>query len=226
VYCVSGRVSHVADHLGLQGLQEAICRFLYDQVSPDAEIPGDCVDLHLCPRFDGKLRVFHSAAVTFCAPSDQLGVGGYVPRNNTCDTILARGPPHYDCVYVAKGGIDTEGFHSLMVGRVRLFFSCLHAGHTYSCMLVDWFIPVADEPDEVTGMWIVAPEVDNDGHHVQCVISLDLVVGGAHLIGVYGSEFIPVDLHFCQDRFSSTILLGGPGMQGTNEEVSPDTSRC
>jgi len=30
----------------------------------------------------------------------------------------------------------------------------------------------------------------------------------------------------CQDRFSSTILLGGPGMQGTNEEVSPGTSRC
>jgi len=30
----------------------------------------------------------------------------------------------------------------------------------------------------------------------------------------------------CQDRFSSTILLGSPGMQGTNEEVSPDTSRC
>ena len=30
----------------------------------------------------------------------------------------------------------------------------------------------------------------------------------------------------CQDQFSSTILLGGPGMQGTNEEVSPDTSWC
>jgi len=30
----------------------------------------------------------------------------------------------------------------------------------------------------------------------------------------------------CQDRFSSTILLEGPGVQGTNEEVSPDTSRC
>ena len=35
-----------------------------------------------------------------------------------------------------------------------------------------------------------------------------------------------VTLWPCQDRFSSTILLGGPGMQGTNEEVSPDTSRC
>jgi len=30
----------------------------------------------------------------------------------------------------------------------------------------------------------------------------------------------------CQDWFSSMILLGGPGVQGTNEEVSPDTSRC
>jgi len=31
---------------------------------------------------------------------------------------------------------------------------------------------------------------------------------------------------YCQDWFFSTILLGGPGVQGTNEEVSPDTSRC
>jgi len=30
----------------------------------------------------------------------------------------------------------------------------------------------------------------------------------------------------CQDWFSLMILLGGPGVQGTNEEVSPDTSRC
>jgi len=30
----------------------------------------------------------------------------------------------------------------------------------------------------------------------------------------------------CQDRFSLTVLLEGPGVQGTNEEVSPDTSRC
>jgi len=43
----------------------------------------------------------------------------------------------------------------------------------------------------------------------------DLVFGTLH-----------VKVAGCQDRFSSTILLGGPGMQGTNEEVSPDTSRC
>jgi len=35
-----------------------------------------------------------------------------------------------------------------------------------------------------------------------------------------------LDIGRCQDWFSSTILLGGPEVQGTNEEVSPDTSRC
>ncbi|KIM64473.1 hypothetical protein SCLCIDRAFT_115077 [Scleroderma citrinum Foug A] len=106
------------------------------------------------------------------------------------------GPPHYDCIYVAKGGMETEGFRSLMVGRVRLFFSCVHARHDFSCVLVNWFMPVANKPDGLTGMWIMAPEVDDNGHHVQCVISLDLVVRGAHLIGVYGSDFIPVNLRF------------------------------
>ena len=133
---------------------------------------------------------------TFCAPSDQSGVGGM-----HCEIICATpswqgGPPCYDCIYVAKGGMVTEGFCSLMVGRVHLFFSCVHVRHDFLCTLVDWFVPVANEPDGLTGMWIVAPEVDDNGNCVQCVISLDSVVCGAHLIGVYGGDFIPVDLHF------------------------------
>ena len=94
--------------------------------------------------------------------------------------------------------MDTEGFHSLLVARVRLFFSCVHTGHLYLCTLVDWFVPIAEEPDKLTGMWIMAPEVDNNGCHIQSVISLDSVVRGAHLIGVYESELIPVDLHFSE----------------------------
>jgi len=31
---------------------------------------------------------------------------------------------------------------------------------------------------------------------------------------------------YYQDQVSLMILLEGPGLQGTNEEVSPDTSRC
>ncbi|KIM62264.1 hypothetical protein SCLCIDRAFT_120036 [Scleroderma citrinum Foug A] len=186
---MSGLVLHVAERLGLRGLQDAIRCFLYDQLYPDAEIPGDCADLRVCPLFQSRIQVFHSATATFCAPSDQSGVGGM-----HCEMIRATpswqgGPPRYDCVYVAKGGVETEGFCSLMVGRVHLFFSCMHTGVCYSCTLVDWFIPIADGPDELTGMWIVVPEVDNDGRRVQSVVSLDSMVRGAHL-----REFMAVNL--------------------------------
>ena len=193
---VSGLVSHVAEQLGLQGLQDAIQHFLYNQLYPNVEIPGDHVDLCVCPLFQGRVWVFHSAAATFCMPSNQSGVGG-MHREIICATPTWQGgAPCYDCVYVAKGGVDTEGFWSLMVGRVHLFFSCVHAGDCYLCALVDWFIPIADEPDKLTGMWMVVLEVDNDGWWVQSVVSLGSIVQGAHLIGVYGGEFIPVDLHF------------------------------
>ena len=132
----------------------------------------------------------------FWALSDQSGIGGMRHEIIHATPSWKGGPPCYDCVYVAKGGVDTEGFHSLLVGRVHLFFSCMHAGERYSCALIDWFILIADEPDELTGMWIVVPEVDDNGQHVQSVISLDSVVQGTHLIGIYGSEFIPVKLHF------------------------------
>ncbi|KIM50686.1 hypothetical protein SCLCIDRAFT_144849, partial [Scleroderma citrinum Foug A] len=143
-----------------------------------------------------RVQVFYSAVATFCMPSDQSGVGGMCREIIRAMLSWQGDPPHYDCVYVAKGGMETEGFCSLMVGRVHLFFSCVHVRHNYSCALVDWFMPVADEPDRLTGMWIMAPEVDDSGHCVQCVISLDSVVHGAHFIGVYGGDFIPVDLRF------------------------------
>ena len=150
--------------------------FLYDQLNPDAEIPGDQADLRVCPVFHGKVQVFHSAAAMFCAPSDQLGIGGMCYEIIHATPSWQEGHPCYDCVFVAKGGMDTEGFRSLLVARVRLFFSCVHTGHLYLCTLVDWFVPIAEEPDKLTGMWIVAPEVDNNGCHIQSVISLDSVV--------------------------------------------------
>jgi len=140
--------------------------------------------------------VFNSAKAMFFAPSDQSGIGGM-----RCEIIRATpswqgGPGCYDCMYVAKGGVDTDGFWSLLVARVCLFFSCAYNGCDYSCALVDWFLPVAGEVCELTGMWIVAPEIDNQGRHVQSVISLDSIVQSAHLIAVYGNNVVPIDLHF------------------------------
>jgi len=191
-------VSHVENSLGLPKLQEEIRRFLYDQLYPFADIPGDRVDLRICPDFRGKVYVFNSAKAMFFAPSDQSGVGGM-----RCEIIRATpswrgGPGRYDCMYVAKGGVDTDGFRSLLVARVRLFFSCAYNGRDYLCALVDWFLPVAGEVCELTGMWIVAPEIDNQGRHVQSVISLDSIVRSAHLIAVYGNDIVPIDLHFSE----------------------------
>ena len=167
---MSSLVSHIAKHLGLQGLQDTIRHFLYDQLYPDVEIPGDCADLHVCPLFQSRIWVFHSATATFCTQSDQSGVGGMHCEMIRTTPSWQGGPPHYDCVYVAKRGMEMEGFHSLMMGRVCLFFSCVHVGVCYLCALVDWFIPIADGPDELTGMWIMAPEVDNDRRCVQSVV--------------------------------------------------------
>jgi len=50
----------------------------------------------------------------------------------------------------------------------------------------------------------------------------DMLLWGGHTTCSGGLDIVSK----CHDRFSSTILLGGPGLQGTNEEVSPDTSRC
>ena len=73
---------------------------------------------------------------------------------------------------------------------------CAYNGHDYSCALVNWFLPVTGEVDELTGMWIVAPEIDNHGQHIQSVISLDSIIQSVHLIGVYGRDLIPTNFHF------------------------------
>ena len=197
VYRVSGLVSHVADCLGLPKLQEEIRRFLYDQLYPFADIPGDRVNLRTCPDFRGKVYVFHSAKAMFFAPSDQSGVGGMRREIIRATPSWRGGPGRYDCVYVAKGGVDV-GFQSLLVARVCLFFSCGYNGCDYSCALVDWFLPVAGEVDELTGMWIVAPETDNQDRRVQSVISLDSIIRSAHLIPVYGNDLVPIDFHFSE----------------------------
>jgi hypothetical protein len=51
-------------------------------------------------------------------------------------------------------------------------------------------------------MWIVEPEFDDD-MPLMAVIHLDSIVRAAHLIGVYGKEFIPEDLksHHSLDAF-------------------------
>ena len=52
------------------------------------------------------------------------------------------------------------------------------------------------EPDEETGLWVVKPDFEANGSHSLAVVHLESISQGAHLIGVYGSSFLPERVHF------------------------------
>lgn len=84
----------------------------------------------------------------------------------------------------------------MVIGRVILFFSFTFRDVYYPCALDRWLSPVGNEPDEDTGMWVVQPEFEGNGQPSLAVVHLDCIAQGAHLIGVYGSSFLPEDFHF------------------------------
>ncbi|KAL0957458.1 hypothetical protein HGRIS_001255 [Hohenbuehelia grisea] len=140
------------------------------------------------PQFSGLVRVYHSAVAVYYAPSDPSGSGGMHKEWIRATPRWRRGAPRYDCIFVQKDP-TLSGFRGLYVARVRLFFSFQHLGIHHSCALVSWYLPVADSPDDDTGMWIVKP-LKRRGRLVRSVIALDTVIRGAHLMGVAGHRFL------------------------------------
>ena len=61
------------------------------------------------------------------------------------------------------------------------------------CRLV---LQVTEQPDVLTGMWIVAPEEDRWGQCIHAVVLLDTILRPAHLIPVYGADPVPTNFHF------------------------------
>ena len=90
------------------------------------------------------------------------------------------------------------------VAHVLLFFSFTFKDQLYPCALVQWFIKIGEEPDDITGMWIVEKEM-KDGEHLTSVIHLDTILHAAHLIPVFGDHFIdamdPSDVLNAYDTF-------------------------
>jgi hypothetical protein len=173
-------------------LLEHICRFLYDQLHPDAEVCGMDVPLHLCPIVPPSLRikVFHSATSTYYAPSDLSGIGGMHRELIRATPSWKKGQGRYDCVYVERDA-KMEGFSGLLVAHINLFFSFTFENITYPCALVQWFSTYGDSLCEDTGMWMVEPDCNARGRRISLVIHLDTILRSAHLIGVAGSQQLP-----------------------------------
>ncbi|KAI0080515.1 hypothetical protein K474DRAFT_1704591 [Panus rudis PR-1116 ss-1] len=185
----------LATHLNLPQLPVLIRRFLFEQLNTASDISGFDVDIEDCPPIPNSLYTYPSAISTYYSPSDPCGMGGMHRERIRSVPSWRSGAPRQDCVFIEKDP-ELPGFRGLHVARVLLFFQFKYFGRTFPCALVTWFSPVSDEPDEVTGMWIVEPDRDEQGRRAQAVIHLDSILRGAHLVGVAGRGFIPRDLQF------------------------------
>jgi hypothetical protein len=186
----------IANEIDQPDLVNLIQKFLYDQTrsDTDSQMSSSTTDL---PKFHNKISVYTSAVATFYAPSDISGVGGMrCERIHAVDT-WRNGPGRYDCIFVDTDS-SAEGMRGFDIARARLFFSFKHNGTKYPCVLVHWYSRVGDSPDEDTGMWVVEPDILEDGTHFAAVIHLDTIFRAAHLIAVYGDKFVPTYLTFTQ----------------------------
>ncbi|KAF8958618.1 hypothetical protein BDZ97DRAFT_1841060 [Flammula alnicola] len=164
--------------------------FLFDQLHPNAPNPSFEQPLNVLPTFNGRIKVFHSAVAEFFAPSDPAGVGG-MHRERIRATTMWRGEgPRHDCLFATKDP-DLKGMRGLHAARAILFFSFKFNHILYPCSLVQWFSAVGEEPCPETGMWMVERDWEEDGTQSMGVIHVDSIVRGAHLIPVYGDEFLP-----------------------------------
>ena len=46
----------------------------------------------------------------------------------------------------------------------------------YPCVLVQWFVIIGNAPCGETGMWIVKPEMEEDGTQATSIICIDSIV--------------------------------------------------
>ncbi|KAJ7772754.1 hypothetical protein B0H14DRAFT_3508908 [Mycena olivaceomarginata] len=169
----------LAAHIQQPQLPALLRRFLQVELhgTPDDNTPPTPIEA--CPVFAGRIIVHHSAVARFYAPSD-LGV-------------------------LVDAGAAV--MHSLVIGRVLLFFSFTFAERSFECALVNWLVPVGDAPDPDTGMWVVELERCRRVPTL-AIIPVDSIARGAHLIGVYGTAAFPEDFHFSDslDAFNTYFV--------------------
>lgn len=170
--------------IGYPEFPNLVAQFVYQQRHPDADVPDNC------PPIVERGYTYNSALATFYAPSNQSGVGGmHRLRIHACQS-WKKGPPRYDCVFAEHNSM-LPGFKGLYVVQVVLFFSFSYRNTFYPCALVRWFTTIGTEPCKKTNMWMVEPELDENGQHLVSVIHLDCIMRPAHLIGVYGDDVLP-----------------------------------
>lgn len=185
-------LDQLATHIRRPDLPLLLRQFLYEQLHPDAETDASDLAPELLPQILSRISVYHSAVAIYHAPSDLSGVGGMHKERIRSTPSWHGSQPRYDCVFAEKDA-GIKGFDGLYAARVLLFLSFEHLGIVYPCALVNWFSPMDDRPCPLTRMWIVEPDVDIRNNRIQGIIHIDSILRNAHLLPVYGDDFIPTE---------------------------------
>ncbi|KAG1855607.1 hypothetical protein F4604DRAFT_1883237 [Suillus subluteus] len=159
------------------------------------------VELALTPW---KLTLFNSAAASFHAPSDLSGTGGMRREHIRATPSWRTGEPRHDCIFINMGVDFNSPMNGLAVARVLCFFSFNYRTSYYPCAIVHWYSYVHEERDPDTGMYVVMPTTTGDDVPDVSIIHIDCIFRAAHLIPVYGPDFIPkISPHDSYDMFNS-----------------------
>ena len=184
----------IAAEIKQPNLLDLIQKFIHKQ-QPDRGSDSDSSASSSLPTFYGKITVYPSAVATFHAPSDISGIGGMRRERIRAVKSWRKGPGRYDTIFVNTDP-SMEGMKGLEISRVRLFFSFSHDNVEYPCALVHWFSRVGDIPDDHTGMWVVEPDITDDGEPITSIIHLDTIVRASHLLPVFGQGCVSKTLTF------------------------------
>lgn len=186
-------------------LPELCHRFLYDQVNPDSPVLGEETPLQDCPLFTGKVSRFTSGCAIFSAPTEDCGSKGMHVQIVRSTARWRNGKARYDTVLLQNED-DEDPMHGMLVGHVLTFLSLVHEDTRYDTALIEWFLPLGEEPDPMTGMWIVRPEVCRGNRNIG-LVHTDCIIRGCHLVGVYGRHRVPRDFHFSLSLDAFDIYL-------------------
>ena len=116
-----------------------------------------------------------------------------------------KGHARYDCIFI-NAWPELARMRGLEVARVFLFFSFMHQDISYPCALVQWFSVIGDEPEDETGLWMVEPDVNEDGQPKLAVIHLETIFCAAHLVPAYCTpNFVrrSLSMHETLDEFKT-----------------------
>ncbi|KAJ6548944.1 hypothetical protein B0H19DRAFT_1300082 [Mycena capillaripes] len=193
----------LATFIKVPNFPELLSSFLDDQLASDIYPDNDYSSDGGLDLSQYSISVYHSAVATFYAPSDPSGIRGMRRERIRSTPKWRKHGPRRDCAFAVENQ-NEQGFRGMSVVRVRLFFSFIYDGVDYPCALVDWFKKVGRSPDLETGMWIVEPEMKGRAR-LTTIVHLDTLLRGAHLIPVYGEDYLPVGFHYTYslDAFKS-----------------------